>query len=396
MKPLLVLADDLTGAADCAARCRHGGWPATIYLQPPQPPLPAGATAFTSDSRHLPAADAARRVEEIAAPLRSLDARWYKKIDSTLRGNLGAELDALLDLLGLPCAVICPAFPAQGRALVDGFLVAPGLPPSTISLPQRLSEGSRRTVDAIPLAAVRSADLAARLAESRSRGSQLLAVDAQTDDDLRRILDAVDTALPDALLCGSAGLIGALAGRAGGQETAVSVPVVHPAGDLRAVLVVGSGSGMAHRQIETLCAARPVTRLIVDPAHAPVADPDRSRPLLVHLPPPDANAILDGPAVRHLAEDLAAAAIPLIERIAPALLILSGGDTAVQVLTRLGIDRLTVLAELLPGMPLCWGETAGRGYLVIMKPGSFGDEATFLTLLEKSAQFLSTESDRTP
>jgi uncharacterized protein YgbK (DUF1537 family) len=46
-------------------------------------------------------------------------------------------------------------------------------------------------------------------------------------------------------------------------------------------------------------------------------------------------------------------------------------------------------------MPLCRGESsAGRSYFVIMKPGSFGDDKTFLTLLEKSAEFLSQESDR--
>lgn len=409
MKSLLVLADDLTGAADCAARCRHAGWPATIYLQPPQPPLPAGVVAFTSDSRHLSTADAAHRVAEIAAPLRAVDARWYKKIDSTLRGNLGAELDALLDLLGRPCAVICPAFPAQGRALMDGFLIAPGLPAPSISLPQRLIEGSRRAVEKIPLAAVRSAELAERLAEASACGSQLLAVDAQTDADLRRILDAVDAALPDALLCGSAGLIGALAVRLSptithenssfASDPVESAPSAPSAFDIwnRSLLVVGSGSAMAHRQIETLCAVKPVTRLIVKPEQTPLANLDPSHPILVHLPPPDATAILDGPTARRMAEDLADAALPLIEEVAPTLLILSGGDTAVHVLSGLGIDRLTVLAELLPGMPLCVGQSAaGRRMLVIMKPGSFGDDATFLTLLDKTNQFLSAESDHSP
>jgi uncharacterized protein YgbK (DUF1537 family) len=335
-----------------------------------------------------------------------VDARWYKKIDSTLRGNLGEELDALLDRLALPCAVVCPAFPAQERGLEDGYLIAPGLPLSSISLPQRLAESSHRPVEAIPLAAVRSDELDLRLREARARGSQLLAVDARIDEDLRQILNGVDSALPHALLCGSAGLIGALAMRLSQSsipknssfasypfESAQSAP---SAFDIwrGSVLVVGSGSEMAHRQIETFCAARPVTRLIVDPAHDSAADCDPSRPLLIHLPPPTTGAILDGPAARRWAEDLAAVALPLIERVEPQLLILSGGDTAVHVLTSLGIDRLTVLAELLPGMPLCHAQaSAGRGYFIIMKPGSFGDDETFLTLLEKSTEFLSQESE---
>ena len=62
MRYLSVLADDLTGAADTAARCRHFGLQATIFLDIPEPPLPpGGALAFTSDSRHLPAAAAGRQ-----------------------------------------------------------------------------------------------------------------------------------------------------------------------------------------------------------------------------------------------------------------------------------------------------------------------------------------------
>ena len=93
MRYLKILADDLTGAADTAARCRHFGMPATIFLDIPELPLPPGALAFTSDSRHLPADEAARQARNTAARLPRLNAQWYKKIDSTLRGNIGSELD---------------------------------------------------------------------------------------------------------------------------------------------------------------------------------------------------------------------------------------------------------------------------------------------------------------
>src|SRR5262245_26653808 len=98
---LLILADDLTGAADCAARCRHAGMLASIALRAPSGTLPLGACAISSDSRWLAPEAAARRVRELIAELPGTsDMRWYKKIDSTLRGNIGAELDAMLDALG--------------------------------------------------------------------------------------------------------------------------------------------------------------------------------------------------------------------------------------------------------------------------------------------------------
>src|SRR5687767_14292754 len=92
---ILIQADDLTGAADCAARCHHAGLPATIALRPPSGAWPGGVCALSSDSRWLAPDMAAQRVRALLAGLPSTGgARWYKKIDSTLRGNIGAELDA--------------------------------------------------------------------------------------------------------------------------------------------------------------------------------------------------------------------------------------------------------------------------------------------------------------
>src|SRR4051794_3509011 len=209
---LLIVADDLTGAADCAARCRHAGLPATIAVQGPSLPLPPGALAFTTDSRHLAPAHAAQQVQTMVGALVGVtNAVWYKKIDSTLRGNLGSELDALLDTLGQPCALVCPAFPAHGRGLLDGRLM--GAPVQPVHLPTLLAHQSQRAVTALPLAPVRAGAecLAAQMAAMRARRAQVLVVDALSEDDLRTIVAAAAQALPDVLLCGSAGLIGAVA-----------------------------------------------------------------------------------------------------------------------------------------------------------------------------------------
>ena len=211
---LLIVADDLTGAADCAARCRHAGLPATIVVQAPRLPLPPGALAFTTDSRHLDPARAAQRVRTMVGALVGVtNAVWYKKIDSTLRGNLGSELDALLDTLGHPYALVCPAFPAHGRGLLDGRLT--GAPVQPVHLPTLLAHQSQRAVAALPLAAVRAGSerLAAHVAEMRAGRARVLVVDALSEDDLHTIVAAAAQALPDALLCGS-GRAGSLAGRA--------------------------------------------------------------------------------------------------------------------------------------------------------------------------------------
>ena len=67
MRYLKILADDLTGAADTAARCRQFGLPATIFVNIPERPLPPGALAFTSDSRHLTGEAAAKQTRNTVA-----------------------------------------------------------------------------------------------------------------------------------------------------------------------------------------------------------------------------------------------------------------------------------------------------------------------------------------
>ena len=241
MRYLNILADDLTGAADSAARCHHFGLPATIFPGIPELPLPPGAIAFTSDSRHLAAEEAARRARDMAASLPTRDVRWYKKIDSTLRGNIGSELDALLDLLDAPAAVVCPAFPAQERGLRNGKLAAPELalpfsrrqvpkslewaPDSAVDLPSLLRQQSRHHVAALSLEEVREGELAARMKQAlhsvdrriRARRT-ILVVDALTDADLDEVVRAHEEAMPEGLLCGSAGLAGAFAQTSGREE----------------------------------------------------------------------------------------------------------------------------------------------------------------------------------
>lgn len=407
---LIVLADDVTGAADTAARIHAAGLDAAILLGPG----PAGgqALALTSDSRHVDAGAAAERVRAAVA---SIGARpgaiWYKKIDSTLRGHIAAELDAMLDALGRRCAVVCPAFPAQRRALVDGLLVAPDLVGPPPSLPELLA-AARRPAAHIGLETVRAGvdALAGRLAELAGAGAELLAVDAQDDADLETIEASVAAALPDALRCGSAGLAGALArrlARAQGRGGHAPHPHPlshghsHPAGP--ALLVIGSASAAAGRQIAVLRQRQRVRCLTLAPEGTPAlysaapallpalqAAEERGgrgdwSAVLLQLPPAAPGTPLDGPDARALAEQLAAAACDLIERQEPGLLILSGGDTAGTVLRRLGVRRLDVLDELLPGMPLAAGaDSRGRIRRVVLKAGAHGEDDALVELLRRT------------
>lgn len=398
MRYLKILADDLTGAADTAARCRRFGLPATIFLDSPEMPLPQGALAFTSDSRHLTADAAAKSARKTAASLPALDARWYKKIDSTLRGNVGSELDALLELVDAPAAIVCPAFPAQRRWLRNGILTAPDFGVPAIHLPSLLREQSRHPVAALSIDEVRGVALATRLKRlmrmrdsCTGQGRLVIAVDAITDDDLDRLVKAQEEALPGALLCGSAGLVGALVRREAAKETFPALPVgrICTAGQT-VLLVAGSGSEVAHRQIAHLLRCGDdnpqlgTSRLIVLPEtdSAAAASLNPTRPIwLLQQPQPQPNAVLDGPEARRRADHLARVGAAALARRPADVLLLVGGDTAMLFLRQLGAARLKVEQELLPGMPLCSGVIDGRSTLIAIKPGRFGEEGTLVDLL---------------
>ena len=400
MRYLKILADDLTGAADTAARCRRFGLPATIFLDIPELPLAPGALAFTSDSRHLPAEAAAQQARKTAASLPALDARWYKKIDSTLRGNIGSELDALLDLVDAPAAIVCPAFPPQNRGLRNGILTTPELGTEALHLPSLLREQSRHPVAALSLEQVRGGELAAGMKQlmrvrdtCRHKGRIVIAVDALTDDDLDRVLQAQQEALPDALLCGSAGLVGAIVRQVCVQKDFPALPTGRLRSPVQSVLlVVGSGSDVAHRQIDCLLrsegeAPHPaVSRMIVLPETdvGGIATLDPAQPTwLLQQPRPQPGTVLEGTEARQRADHLARVSVATLARRPFDLLVLVGGDTAMPILKLLDVARLSVEQELLPGMPLCSAVIDGRTTLIVIKPGGFGGDRTLVELLDK-------------
>src|SRR5258705_2340917 len=121
---LTVVADDLTGACDTGSLFAGDG-PVPLAVWPGTPP-DARVRVIDTESRTAGRNDAVARVKGATAATRA--ARYFKKIDSTLRGHVGAEIDALMPAAGLGTAVVCPAFPAQGRTVIERTLLVDGVP----------------------------------------------------------------------------------------------------------------------------------------------------------------------------------------------------------------------------------------------------------------------------
>lgn len=124
-----VIADDLTGAADTGVQLVRAGYRTAVAFRgfPVPPADDLDAVAVDTDSRAMSAASAAKLVVEAGHRMRGARV-VFKKVDSTLRGPMAAELSAALEATGREVAVFCPAFPDAGRTVSGGVLLVNGVP----------------------------------------------------------------------------------------------------------------------------------------------------------------------------------------------------------------------------------------------------------------------------
>lgn len=121
-----ILADDLTGACDTGVAFALRGLRAIVSLDgiPLECDVPVLSTGSRNDEPDIAYAKVRTACERLDIGTKEL---FYKKIDSTLRGPIVAELQACLDAGARTPGVFCPAFPEQGRTVASGQLRAPGL-----------------------------------------------------------------------------------------------------------------------------------------------------------------------------------------------------------------------------------------------------------------------------
>lgn len=128
-----IIADDLTGANETALQFHLRGSNTQILLDYEaylQNIKTAQTWAISTETRNLEPNTAYNKVKAATKTLtEKLNLEFfYKKIDSTLRGNIAAETLAMLEVLNWDAAVIIPAFPAEGRITVGGYHLIKGVP----------------------------------------------------------------------------------------------------------------------------------------------------------------------------------------------------------------------------------------------------------------------------
>jgi uncharacterized protein YgbK (DUF1537 family) len=388
-----IIADDLTGAADTGVQLARAGYRTAVAFR--DTPIPSAedldAVVLDTDSRAMPGGFAARRVLEAVRSVRH--ARIvYKKLDSTLRGPVAAELAAALGASGRGRAVVAPAFPAAGRTTVDGVQLVRGVPVQETEArddPRTpVREGHVPTLLAAAFSSVVSLsveDLADPATVRRAlEGARCVVADAARDEDLEALVRAV----PDpsgVLWAGSAGLAVALGGVYPGPGAGEPPSPPSPRAPVgRVLVVVGSLSGVARRQLRSL------------EEHGCPTVPVVGRSGAVGETLAAARRALSGGACAavHSTEDRdASEAVSFVEALAEVVgvlseeglfdaLVLTGGETAVGVARRLGAVGVRLEGEVAPGIPvgILMGPTSP--YRVVTKAGAFGEPGTLVEIVE--------------
>lgn len=131
MNRFVIIADDLTGAnATCSMIKRTGLQTASLMaLEETRIPRDIDVLAASTNSRALTPVEAYDRVRKATRILKSKDILVYnKRTDSTLRGNLGPEINGILDELGGDeIAIAVPAYPDTGRIVFNGEMLVGGV-----------------------------------------------------------------------------------------------------------------------------------------------------------------------------------------------------------------------------------------------------------------------------
>lgn len=409
MVKMLVVADDFTGANDTGVQLAKKGARTEVWLHDKAGGRShADVMVISTESRAADALTAARSVTQAIHQLAdtSPPPLVYKKIDSTFRGNVGAEIAAAMQATDARLAVVAAAIPAAGRTTLNGhclvnqipvhqteFASDPKTPVTTSRIASLLARQTSVPVREIGLAEIHSPAFLHNLRQYGQEQRLIVVCDAVSEGDLNAIALAVSQLDCRYLLVGAAGLANALP----------SSLYLSARGRLPLLIVAGSMSEVTQQQI--VCAAKEEDLRIVDIDVSALVDGDAARQ--IDQLAEKAAAILQqqhhcvlrtcrdetdrqkvAALCRHLnltrsqlgetiCRHLGELTLTILDRARIGGLFLTGGDVAIAIARGVNAQGYRIVGEIAPCIP--WGnftQSDLEDLPVITKAGGFGNENT--------------------
>ena len=395
VRKLGIVADDLTGAMDSSGYFAGLGY-STVVVLDPNYSCDAAILVTTTNSR---AENPEVACERVHRAMHGMAGRVvYKKIDSTLRGNIGEELQVVAGAMASEKTVVAPAFPAVGRTTVKGILLVnevpvaetqfasdPISPVKESSIPALLEQSMDCQVGLVSIEEIEAGPEALKEIID-DKPEKTVVCDVTVPAHLNQIARAAALAEGHWLLCGSGGLARELhvllAGvpKMGGLQTKKQ-----PAGP--ALVVVGTRNQVAGSQLTRAHdeLGIPILNLETDKLNTEEilsGRPGRVLKEVGALIGKGKSIAISSTFSKYVPDLKQAMAAVMAEIIAGVLathkfagIFLSGGDIALEVCRRVQVSAIQVNGEIEPGVPA--GELIGgryQGRRVVTKAGGFGTE----------------------
>ncbi|MDO4976469.1 MAG: four-carbon acid sugar kinase family protein [Eubacteriales bacterium] len=435
-----IVADDLTGATTTGvllarSKARTGVFFNEEAARRSKDVDDLDALIISSNSRPLPKEEAYAIVKTSTEALLNLGAKYFsKRIDTTLRGGIGTEIDAMLDTIGQDTvAVVVSAMPQSRRIMVGGFSVIDGValintpvaqdvrtPVRENYIPRLLASQTRRKVGLITLDHVLAGQeaITRELVKAREDGCEVIIVDAITLDDVVTIAKSCVSLAWNVLAVDPGPFTSKLAFERGIiQAEKANHPEPAPKPEKTVLIAAGSATPVTKKQMEVLTLRPEHKRISVEPiplinggeeADAEIKKAvDAALALLNAEERPDSilfETALHGELLNLEEEDakrdyrggLSADMINVglgkiikgtldevgKEKIAG--LYTTGGDTMVNVCTVLGVECLEVIDYVIPQTDI--GRLVGSEYSglpVVGKGGLTGDTMTAIDIVDR-------------
>ena len=400
---LLVIADDFTGGLDTGVQFASRGIP-TCVLTDLNADFSTAAgeceiLVVVAETRHLPATEAYDIVYHVARKGMDLGIEHiYKKTDSALRGNIGAELAAVLQACNAGVLPFIPALPAMNRITRDGIQYIDGVPVSQSVFGRDPFEPVKES-DVARLVSLQTDLPVGRAAPDQlSHCSGIAVIDAADEEDLRQAghsLSRIENLRVSAGCAGFASMLPELL-----SLSSRGKPVL-PVLDRGLFVLCGSVNPITQKQLD--CAEKHgFTRLHIAPKvklHPEIFRSAEGRAVLSGWKDRiaadewlilDANdtdprnmetairASEEGLSIEDVRQRISESLGIILSEIstAPAerTLLITGGDTLMKSMNRLNVYKMMPLTEIFPGVVLSKVVLGGRSRFVITKSGGFGEE----------------------
>ena len=364
---LLVIADDITGAAEIAGIASQYGLDTIMTTHHELPNGNHDVIVFATDTRSSNAKDACNVVTEIANNIKGKDhITFFKKTDSVLRGHILPETIALMSVLQLKKTLLLPQNPSKHRIINNGIYFINGVMLDKTAFNYD-PEYPAKTAYVTEIVGANAVSLGI---EDSISDNTIYIADASSIEDIDTQLSKADT---ETLVAGGADVFTAFLKKV---FPSITLPCqdIHVPYSESTIIVCGSTQSKSLTNEQYIKNTKAKEELMPDN----VFEGEDATQWISHLKETyiTNNVIIIGIGAKknggklcaiRLKAIMADAVACLAEEKTPSLLIIEGGATAYSIISRIGWNYFNIVGEYAPGVV---GMTHGNTH-IILKPGSY-------------------------